>query len=379
VGVPALLVLSAALALLVLLAFGKHRIADGDPGYFQSQDQVLSVELSHPDVEDTQQNVIQQEEQIPTQWNRSDEHRPRRNVTLVIAVPSVRPERREAIRATWLNWADDRVALRFFVEPPNKDDENHQNISALLVEEARAHGDIVVQDIGTGMNFGVKLLEAMRWMSAHFSFDFFLRMDDDYFLCLERLLKELSCLLESGTEQLPFYAGSLTCRHNMSFMDEAYILMSSVVIGRILAASDLKCTGFGSYTAAAWMRIGGAGNPEGDVAWARDRRLDLRGSWWGRNLRGEDICQHQMGVHKTYPDKMKEQWADISSKDNVSQSIPSDGCADIFHYEDEWPCKDPSRDIDDEFVRARLAGDNVQPCDSFKPDSSKMWCGSQGC
>ena len=50
----------------------------------------------------------------------SDRYPLRRHMTLVIAVPSVRPDRRKAIRETWSKWGDDRVILRFFTEPPNK-------------------------------------------------------------------------------------------------------------------------------------------------------------------------------------------------------------------------------------------------------------------
>lgn len=162
-------------------------------------------------------------------------------------------------------------------------------------------------------------------------------------------------------------------------MDEAYILVSSVIIDRILAASDLKCTGYGSFTAAAWMMIGGAGNPDGDVAWAVDRRLDYEGHWLRGKGRTGEVCEYRMGIHRTYPYKMKEEWEKTTGKNIVSQSTP-DGCKDIFRYEDEWPCTQNSRAADDEFLLRRLAIDNVQLCDSFKSSPNpKMWCGSQGC
>lgn len=96
-------------------------------------------------------------------------------------------------------------------------------------------------------------------MSHHFSFDFYLRLDDDYFLCLERLLTELTCLLEPGTQQPPIYAGFLRCREAPN-IDEAYILFSSIVVQRVLATSGLQCTGYGSFTAAAWLGVGGPGD-----------------------------------------------------------------------------------------------------------------------
>ncbi|CAN0173226.1 unnamed protein product [Scytosiphon promiscuus] len=230
----------------------------------------------------------------------------RPHVNLAIAVPSVRPERREAIRKTWLKWGDDRVVLRFFTEPPDgAENENSQEISALLAEESQTHGDIIIQDMSAGMNFGVKLLEAMKWMSSQYSFDFFLRLDDDYFLCLEHLLNELSCLLISGAQQSPIYSGTRGCG-TVPSMDEAYILLSSVIVDRILAASDLQCHALGTTTAGAWLRIGGPGNPEGDVAWVSDRRLNWMGGSWRRFKPNNRACEHYIGFHHTYSDEMNE-------------------------------------------------------------------------
>ncbi|CAN0354690.1 unnamed protein product [Ectocarpus sp. 6 AP-2014] len=226
------------------------------------------------------------------------------------------------------------------------------------------------------MNFGVRLLEAMRWMSHHYTFDFFLRLDDDYFLCLERMLNELSCLLVSSTQQSPIYAGTRACG-TVPYMDEAYILLSSVVVDRILAASDLECSGFGSLTAAAWLRIGGPGNPQGDVAWVRDYRLDWTGGSWRRVKPNDRACGQLMGFHRTYPDEMNELWEEISRGMNVSQSI-ADDCKNTLLYEDDGHCPSTSRGVDVE-LRDRLQKDNAQPCDSFHPRDNTVWCGRQGC
>ena len=64
-------------------------------------------------------------------------------------------------------------------------------MTAALELEASLYGDLVVMEISQGMNFGLKLVSAMRWMYERYSFSFFLRLDDDYFLCLKHLLDEL--------------------------------------------------------------------------------------------------------------------------------------------------------------------------------------------
>ena len=81
----------------------------------------------------------------------------KRHVKLVVVVPSARPDRRQAIRETWSKWVDDQIVLRFF---PTDSWEGKE--SAAEAEEASVHGDIITQDVGGGMNFGLKLLLALR-------------------------------------------------------------------------------------------------------------------------------------------------------------------------------------------------------------------------
>ena len=207
------------------------------------------------------------------------------------------------------------------------------------------HGDVVVQDIGTGMNFGLKLLWAMRWMSYHFTFDFFLRLDDDYFLCLERLLGDLDCLLSQGEHHSPIFAGHRVCnlKRNVMYVDEAYLLFSSPIIDRILATSGLKCSAFGSHTAAAWVRIGGPGNLRGNVAVVHDPRLDHWGKWWkhvrtAKGARSEysPLGEQSIGAHHIYPNDMTKIWIEKSRRTNVTDS--TDYCQSFFRYEDEGKC-----------------------------------------
>lgn len=312
-----------------------------------------------------------------------DENVVKRHVTLVIAVPSVRPDRRKAIRETWWKWADDRVVLRFFTEPPNKAVEgiNAKRAAISLAEESSTYGDIVLQDIDPGMNFGLKLLWAMRWMSDNYSFNFFLRLDDDYFICLERLIEELDCL--QGKPQWPIFAGYRVCGHKelrAAYTDEAYILISSSIVNRVLAASDLKCSGFGSLTAAAWIKVGGPGNPDGDVAFVHDYRLDHPGNWWKTTKEAKAIsskyspvCERGLGIHHTYPDRMHMLWMQVVGRTNETQS--AGGCTSVFRYEDDGECPLVSRAVDE----GDLKRDKFQPCDSYISERKHVWCGHQKC
>lgn len=306
----------------------------------------------------------------------------RRHVTLAIAVPSIRPNRRKAIRETWLKWAGDRVVLRFFTEPPSQavGDQSAEEIAERLEEESLTYGDLVLQDIDTGMNFGLKLLSAMRWMSSHFSFDFFLRLDDDYFLCLERLLEDLDCLLLTEKQHPPIVAGFRICSERATYVDEAYLLFSSLIVDRVLNTSDVMCSEFGSYTAAAWMTVGGSGNPTGDVLTVHDYRLDHLGLWWRNPRKAEyfradysPMCERGLGVHRTYPEGMHNIWMEVSGRRNVTQSTGD--CKSSFRYEDDGQCPALSSATRDTFLQR----DNFQPCDSFSSQRNKIWCGRQGC
>lgn len=72
---------------------------------------------------------------------------------LVIAIPSARPDRRQAIRESWLAWADDRVVIRFFTDLPAEDVEGAEEIATALRAEVAEFGDVIIMDLDRGMNF----------------------------------------------------------------------------------------------------------------------------------------------------------------------------------------------------------------------------------
>ena len=302
----------------------------------------------------------------------------KRHVKLVIVVPSARADRRQAVRETWSKWMNDQVVLRFFTDSWKGKE------SAAEAEEASVHGDIIAQDVEGGMNFGLKLLLAMRWMSERYSFDFLLRLDDDYFLCLERLLHEIDCMSSKGNQQSPIFAGFRLCGHRgteMAYVDEAYILFSSVVVDRVLATSNLTCSGYGTFTASAWLRVGGPGNPRGDVAWVNDHRLDHRGSLWKDPEKGgvgrdqyNSVCIRGIGIHRAYPPRMHQLWTEVTGRNNTSE-LDSGDCKSLSSYKDDGLCSLTARGVDDTY----LAMDNAQPCDSFVAETKKIWCGHEGC
>ena len=128
-----------------------------------------------------------------TQDTFDNENRP----FLLIAVMSAREykERRRAVRETWLQecHSGSDVICRFFTDAQNGrgDPIDDETVKELQEESANNRGDLVLLNTPSGANFALRLLALFEWANKTLSFDYLLRIDDDQFLCLERLLAEL--------------------------------------------------------------------------------------------------------------------------------------------------------------------------------------------
>lgn len=110
---------------------------------------------------------------------------------LVVAILSApkRMDRRAAIRLTWMNDCSRKdVLCRFFTDQLAS---MEPDVKTAIVQESLKHGDIEFMPIAGGMNFGLRMLWLLEWAARNYEFDFFLRIDDDYFLCLRKLLAEI--------------------------------------------------------------------------------------------------------------------------------------------------------------------------------------------
>lgn len=312
----------------------------------------------------------QEPSQIPNAADGLSGDRP--HVLLVIAVVSARPERREAIRKSWLNWIDGRVKLLFFMEAPAETTPDPRQARIALEDEAAVHGDLIIMDIDGGMNFAVKLLWTMRWMSDHFTFDFFLRLDDDYFLCLRRLLDELEATLAAATETPPkIYAGHMRCNTGFTRVDEAFLLLSAELVRRVLVTPDLMCGEHAGVTAGWWFTPGRVLNQLGDVQWVSDPRLDHYGTVARKSPETfAAVCVTHVGVHRAYPPLMLALW-------EAAEEAPGPDSTErgYIAYNDAGDCGY----LGDGMGDSRFQRDNVQPCDTFKPRITSQYCGHGGC
>ena len=121
----------------------------------------------------------------------STEHRKKRRVSLVVAILTAptRFDRRQGIRATWMKECNNPgVVCRFFTDPLSEMEPHQRNA---LINENRTNNDLEFMPIPKGYNFGRRMLWLMEWSAENYDFDYFLRVDDDYFVCLKKLLLEL--------------------------------------------------------------------------------------------------------------------------------------------------------------------------------------------
>lgn len=290
---------------------------------------------------------------------------------LVVAVVSARSDRRHAIRQSWLAWGDERVELRFFTELPEPGSADE----AALEEESECHGDLVLMDIDRGMNFALKLVWAMRWMSQQFTFEFFLRLDDDYFLCLQRLLDELEVAIAKTDYPSPIYAGHLYCE-DRTRIDEAYLLLSADLVHRVLETPDLKCGTHAGVTAGWWFTEGNPINPLGDVQWVHDMRLDHPGHLLNHPEGFSHVCSMFMGVHRVYSDMMPVLWE--AAKDEPGPAPGATGTrSSVLAYVENDRC---NRRITGAGVTDHDFNKNhAQPCATFSSKKTDVYCGREGC
>jgi hypothetical protein len=176
------------------------------------------------------------------------------SVTLFIAIGSA-PSNfalRGAARNGWLRWVPDdgSVRYKFFSDAtPHSIAESDTIDWAALETEGNREGDMVLQQLASGYGsnennvYGQRARYQLKWARESFTeMKFFLRVDDDSFLCLHRLLYELK---SAPLEQ--FFWGRFWCREGRNRADENFMLFSGDIaallgddsyVGKIIPFDD---------------------------------------------------------------------------------------------------------------------------------------------
>ena len=91
-----------------------------------------------------------------------------------------------------------------------------------ISNEKDKYKDIKLQPLEGGRGqFGFRFLNQIKWAAAKFNFQYLLRIDDDYFLCLKRLLSELPWRPKQN-----LVWGFFHCEAGITWMDEAFMIFS---------------------------------------------------------------------------------------------------------------------------------------------------------
>ena len=149
--------------------------------------------------------------------------------------------------------------------------------------------------------FAERLLQAIAWSFQRLKFDFFLRIDDDHFLCLDRLLYELNYRPKQA-----LYWGFVHCRPKIVRVDEAWLMLTRDLIEEVLEKrnSTLLCSPYGDQAVAIWM-----GNSSKNVTYFMDNhRIVHKSAGKDQKFFTKDVCMKYLSLHGTYPKAMRQLW-----------------------------------------------------------------------
>ena len=141
----------------------------------------------------------------------------------------------------------------------------------------------------------------MEWAIQRHKFDFFLRIDDDHFLCLERLLFELDFRPKKA-----LYWGFVHCKAKIVRVDEAWLLLTSDLIEEFLQKrnSSLPCMPHADQAIAMWIN-----NSSKNVTYFMDnQRIVHKSAGKDQKFFTKDVCQRFLSLHGSYPRQMRQFW-----------------------------------------------------------------------
>ena len=171
-----------------------------------------------------------------------------------------------------------------------------------LLTEATRYSDLYFQDLEGGHDFGKRFLFHMVWAMQNYKFDYFVRMDDDYFLCMDRFILEVPMPPKSL-----YHWGWVHCIQGIVRPEESVILLSKDIIAKYLGQDPDKilCNRWADQMIAIWSGILKLPN-----FYRHDDRLhhhpparDVETFRTERN-----ICTTYIGIHGSYPQQMLTLW-----------------------------------------------------------------------
>ncbi|XP_078354344.1 uncharacterized protein LOC144638940 [Oculina patagonica] len=221
----------------------------------------------------------------------------KKRVLLLVTVGSApkRSDRRQGIRSTWWRHCNHSQVKCIFLTDGIIADPAQR---ALVIQERQRYHDLEFLPVAGGLVFGQRFLNQIKWAKAKFDFQYLLKIDDDYFLCLKRLLSELPLRPKND-----LVWGHFHCQAGITWADEAFVIFSKDIIHKFLAQDMNKtlCHPFGDQTFHLWLN-------NMNKVYFHDARLHHHppASFSPKFENLTNVCDSYIGIHGTYEKKMRE-------------------------------------------------------------------------
>lgn len=128
---------------------------------------------------------------------------------------------RNVVRETWAQTLPNGASVRFVVGGKNLPDETLENIK----QEQKVHRDLlIIEDIEESYSsLTRKLLSMLKWVSRHVKYNFLMKVDEDSFVRVEKILDEL---LTKPQERLywGFFDGRAHVKRSGKWSESDYVL-----------------------------------------------------------------------------------------------------------------------------------------------------------
>jgi len=224
---------------------------------------------------------------------------------IIVSTAPQRVARRHAIRDTWWrHCTGNQVKCVFVTDGFIKDNAQRD----LIIQERSKYKDIELQPL-LGWEFGLRFLSQIRWAFAKFDFQYFLRIDDDYFLCLKRLLAELP-----RRPKRNLVWGSFHCEAGITWIDESFMIFTPDIIDKFLSQNESTrlCHPHADQQIGIWL------NDIPTRHLVHDSRLyhTVEPASFSPHFSDvTNVCDSYLGIHGTYVDKMR--YFGVNSNDGM--------------------------------------------------------------
>ena len=178
--------------------------------------------------------------------------------------------------------------------------DNTTTLGQAVLNEQQQHNDIEFQKLKGGVEFGRRFLYHMVWAMQNYDFDYFLRMDDDYFFCLERFLQELPLPMKKM-----YHWGFVHCVTNIVRPEESAILLSRDLFESFLSQDPKEIKGhpWADQMIATWVQ-----EMNLQHIYNHETRLHHHPPLTAiKNITDQfkNVCRKYIGVHGSYPEHMR--------------------------------------------------------------------------